>query len=230
MLQGRREEEDEAATWGFSSVGASGLPTYTGSIWFPVALWCSLFLTSASLHAAEISITTLYPWKVKEFAEEEGPTSPFQQLDNDITRVLTTVLVLTTVCQVASTMLYSLIVAALPQVSFSQATLFLTFFTLFFGELVPKALGVSNAEGVARAVVPSICFLAVFFSPIGRASTWLTKRVLGAFGVESGEVRAYVFQLFVAFSLPAFSLFLEEGCPSPRDLSALLLSCRRPNT
>ena len=126
--------------------------------------------------------------------------------------------------------LYSLIVAALPQVSFSQATLFLTFFTLFFGELVPKALGVANAEGVARAVVPSICFLAVFFSPIGRASTWLTKRVLGAFGVESGEVRAYVFQLFVAFSLPSFSLFLEEGCPSPRDLSALLLSCRRPNT
>ena len=31
----------------------------------------ALFLSSALLHAAEVSITTLYPWKVKEFAEEE---------------------------------------------------------------------------------------------------------------------------------------------------------------
>ena len=30
----------------------------------------ALFLSSALLHAAEVSITTLYPWKVQEFAEE----------------------------------------------------------------------------------------------------------------------------------------------------------------
>ena len=173
---------------GGAAKASNGLPTYSGSLGIPVALWVTLFILSASLHAAEISITTLYPWKVKEFAEEEGPTSPFQTLDNDITRVLTTVLVLTTVCQVVSTMLFTIIVSSLPQVSFSQATLFLTFFTLFFGELVPKALGVANAEGVARTTVPAICVLAVFFSPIGLASTWLTKRVLAVFGIESGEM------------------------------------------
>lgn len=43
-----------------------------------LALWFTLFVTSAAFHSAEIAITTLYPWKVKEFAEEEGETSPFQ--------------------------------------------------------------------------------------------------------------------------------------------------------
>ena len=43
-----------------------------------LALWFSLFVTSAAFHSAEIAITTLYPWKVKEFAEEEGENSPFQ--------------------------------------------------------------------------------------------------------------------------------------------------------
>lgn len=43
-----------------------------------LALWFALFVTSAGFHSAEIAITTLYPWKVKEFAEEEGDNSPFQ--------------------------------------------------------------------------------------------------------------------------------------------------------
>ncbi len=45
-----------------------------------LALWFTLFVTSAAFHSAEIAITTLYPWKVKEFAEEEGSDSPFQVL------------------------------------------------------------------------------------------------------------------------------------------------------
>lgn len=43
-----------------------------------LTLWFTLFVTSAAFHSAEIAITTLYPWKVKEFAEEEGENSPFQ--------------------------------------------------------------------------------------------------------------------------------------------------------
>jgi putative hemolysin len=102
--------------------------------------------------------------QVREFAEEEGPKSPFAYLNDDITRVLTTVLVLTTVSQVVSTVLFTTVMSR-TGVSFTKATTFLTFFTLFFGELLPKALGVSNAEMVARATVPVISVLAVFFSP-----------------------------------------------------------------
>jgi hypothetical protein len=56
------------------------------------ALWFGLFGVLALLHAAEIAITTLYPWKVREFAEEEekqGKTrGTFKILNEDITRVL----------------------------------------------------------------------------------------------------------------------------------------------
>jgi CBS domain containing-hemolysin-like protein len=72
-----------------------------------------------------------------ELAEEEGPKSSFAYLNADITRVLTTILVLTTSSSVVSTVLFTTVVSRL-DVSFAKATAFLTFFTLFFGELLPK--------------------------------------------------------------------------------------------
>jgi hypothetical protein len=44
---------------------------------------------------------------VKEFAEEEGDKSPFRILNKDITRVLTTILVATTVCSIYSAALFT---------------------------------------------------------------------------------------------------------------------------
>ncbi len=70
-------------------------------------LWLGLFLLSAMLHSAEIAITTLYPWKVKEFAEEEGERGPFQTLNKDVTRVLTTILFATTMCSIYSAALFT---------------------------------------------------------------------------------------------------------------------------
>ena len=48
-----------------------------------ILLFCSLFIVLALLHAVEISITTLYPWKVRDFAEEEGGKGTFTTL-NDV--------------------------------------------------------------------------------------------------------------------------------------------------
>ncbi len=86
-------------------------------------LWLGLFLSSAMLHSAEIAITTLYPWKVKEFAEEEGERSPFQTLNKDVTRILTTILFATTMCSIYSAALFTnLAVQVIP-----DEVLFLTF-------------------------------------------------------------------------------------------------------
>lgn len=62
-------------------------PLSPKALLYRVAIWFFLFMLSAAFHSAEIAITTLYPWKVKEFAEEEGEKSPFQILNKDITRV-----------------------------------------------------------------------------------------------------------------------------------------------
>ena len=66
------------------------------------SLFIFLFTVLALLHAAEIAITTLYPWKVREFAEAEekqnggNSRGVFKILNEDITRVLTTILVTST--------------------------------------------------------------------------------------------------------------------------------------
>ena len=72
-----------------------------------ISLWFILFIALALLHAAEIAITTLYPWKVKEFAEEEqklnagsNKKGTFAILNEDITRVLTTILVSSTAASI----------------------------------------------------------------------------------------------------------------------------------
>jgi len=151
-----------------------------------LALWVTLFSVSAALHAAEIAITTLYPWKVKEFAEEEGPRSPFQLLNKDITRFLTTILVATTMSGVYGAALFTnLALQIFGSKGLPYATAALTVITLFFGELLPKALGVNNAEMVSRRMVPIINLMSVFLSPIGRGFSWASKTLLGIMGFKS---------------------------------------------
>ena len=118
-----------------------------------LATFAALFLSSALLHAAEVAITTLYPWKVKEFAEAEPSTGVFTMLDRDITRVLYTLLVCSTACTVCGTALAASALAELcagaPRRA-AAATLGFAAGSIFLGELLPKTLAVANAERVAR--------------------------------------------------------------------------------
>ena len=145
------------------------------------AIFGALFLSSALLHAAEVSITTLYPWKVKEFAEGEETGGVFTMLDRDITRVLSTVLIVTTVCNILSTAIFTEMVARRSRGSLrfiSLATSGLTAATLFFGELIPKTIGVNNAERTARLLCPSVGLLTRVIGPFGLKFAQLSKWVL----------------------------------------------------
>lgn len=77
----------------------------------------------------------------------------------------------------------------------------LTTFTLFFVELLPKSIGVTNAEKVARIMVPPINVISRVVSPLGIALSWLSKQVLyllgfkgkgGDAGVSDSELRLIV--------------------------------------
>lgn len=46
--------------------------------------------------------------------------------------------------------------------------------TLFFGELLPKALGVNNAEVVARRVLPIIIVLSWVLNPVAKTFTLIS--------------------------------------------------------
>ena len=63
----------------------------------------------------------------------------------------------------------------------------LTGITLFFVELLPKSIGVTNAERVARLMVPPINLISAVVSPLGFSLSWLSKQVLNIFGLKGKE-------------------------------------------
>lgn len=154
-------------------------------------LFFGLFGGLALLHAAEIAITTLYPWKVKEFAEEEeklGTRGTFKILNEDITRVLTTILVASTTCSIFATTVFTRLVAGVFGNSGERyGALALTALTLFFVELLPKSIGVTNAESVARIMIPPINIMTMFVSPIGVSLSWLSKKTLSLIGLQGKD-------------------------------------------
>lgn len=170
------------------------------------ALFLGLFSALALLHAAEIAITTLYPWKVREMAEEEEKLGKrrgtFGVLNEDITKVLTTILVTSTACSIFATTIFTHVVASRFGTRGERyGALILTTLTLFFVELLPKSIGVQKAEKVARLMVPPINLLSAIVSPLGISLSFLSKQTLRLFGVTSkkgeGEVSDSQLRLIV---------------------------------
>lgn len=146
----------------------------------------------ALLHACEIAITTLYPWKVREIAEEElkagKKRGTFSVLNEDITRVLTTILVTSTACSIFATTIFTHVVASRFGLRGERyGAVGLTALTLFFVELLPKSIGVTNAEMVARYMVPPVNMLSTIVSPLGISLSFLAKQTLRLFGISSSK-------------------------------------------
>lgn len=149
------------------------------------ALLLLLFALSGFFSAAETAITTLWPWKVRELAEQEGPQSPFALLQRDVTRFLTTILVGNNLVNIAATALVTdLATRTWGSTGVAYATGLMTFLILFFGEITPKSMAVHNADRLARFFVRPIYWLSVLLYPIGRFFTWVSSLVLRLMGLE----------------------------------------------
>ena len=113
----------------------------------------------------------------------------FQTLNEDITRVLTTILVTSTACSIYATTLFTHLADHIFGSARAEkwSAIFLTAITLFFVELLPKNIGVINAERVARLMVPPINVLANAVGPFGYALSYLAKATLRLFGIKSNE-------------------------------------------
>ena len=172
-------------------------PMQRSEIISSASIFLTLFSVLALLHAAEIAITTLYPWKVREFAEEEEKEAlatgkkakgTFKSLNDDITRVLTTILVTSTACGIFATTIFSRLASATFGPKGEKYGAFvLTGITLFFVELLPKSIGVSKAETVARLITPPVNILATVVSPAGIALSFLAKKTLGLIGIQTSD-------------------------------------------
>jgi CBS domain containing-hemolysin-like protein len=109
-------------------------------------------------------------------------------LNEDITRVLTTILVASTTCSIFATTVFTHLVASVFGPSGEKyGALALTGLTLFFVELLPKSIGVTNAESVARVMTPPINIISTLVSPLGISLSWLAKKTLSLIGLNDKD-------------------------------------------
>ncbi|KAL3918127.1 MAG: hypothetical protein SGILL_004387 [Bacillariaceae sp.] len=120
--------------------------------------------------------------------EKSGKRGTFKVLNEDITRVLTTILVASTCCSIFATTVFTHWVASVFGPSGEKyGALALTGLTLFFVELLPKSIGVTNAESVARVMTPPINIMSAVVSPLGISLSWLAKKTLTLIGLKDKD-------------------------------------------
>ncbi|KAI3675806.1 hypothetical protein L1987_85402 [Smallanthus sonchifolius] len=147
---------------------------------------------SAFFSMAETSITTLWPWKVRELAEKESEDGVFKMLRHDVTRFLTTILIGTTVVNIGATALVTEAATAIfGEAGVSAATGVMTVAILLLTEITPKSIAVHNATEVARYVVRPIAWLSLVLYPVGRVVTYLSMGMLKLLGLK-GRSEPYV--------------------------------------
>ncbi|XP_020203583.2 DUF21 domain-containing protein At1g55930, chloroplastic isoform X2 [Cajanus cajan] len=151
-----------------------------------------LLALSAFFSMAETSITTLWPWKVRELAEKESENFVFKLLQKDVTRFLTTILIGTTVVNIGATALVTnTATAAFGEAGVTAATGLMTVAILLLTEITPKSFAVHNATDVARFVVRPVGYLSVVLYPVGRVVTYFSKAILKLLGIK-GTREPYV--------------------------------------
>ncbi|CAD6213542.1 unnamed protein product [Miscanthus lutarioriparius] len=147
---------------------------------------------SAFFSMAETSITTLWPWKVRELAEKEPENGVFKMLRNDVTRFLTTILIGTTVVNIGATAIVTEAATAMfGEAGVSAATGVMTVAILLLTEITPKSVAVHNATEVARFVVRPVAWLSLILYPVGRIVTFLSMGMLKILGLK-GRSEPYV--------------------------------------
>lgn len=147
---------------------------------------------SAFFSMAETSITTLWPWKVRELAEKEPENGVFRMLRNDVTRFLTTILIGTTVVNIGATAIVTEAATAMfGEAGVSAATGVMTVAVLLLTEITPKNVAVHNATEVARFVVRPVAWLSLILYPVGRIVTIISMGILKILGLK-GRSEPYV--------------------------------------
>ncbi|KAL8131159.1 DUF21 domain-containing protein At1g55930, chloroplastic-like [Apium graveolens] len=141
---------------------------------------------SAFFSMAETSITTLWPWKVRELAEKEPEDGVFRMLRSDVTRFLTTILIGTTVVNIGATALVTEAATTLfGEAGITAATGVMTVAILLLTEITPKSIAVHHATEVARFVVRPVAWLSLILYPVGRIVTFLSMGMLKLLGLKA---------------------------------------------
>ena len=159
-----------------------------------------LILINAFFSASEIAIVTLNDGKIKKMAEDGNTKAQtVLKLLAKPSNFLASIQVGVTLAGFFASSIASanfsapltrlLMGASVPEsvanpVTMVVITLLLSYFTLVFGELVPKRIAMHNAEGVAFSVCGILAFLLTVFKPFADLLAFSTNLVAKPLGIQ----------------------------------------------
>ena len=180
-------------------------PHSLGSLLGDIAIVAALILTASLFVAAEIALISLRDSQVRQLASRGKRGARVAQLSENPNRFLAAAQVGVTVCGFLSAALGaerlgSYVIPWLQgrglsngmstTLSIIGVTLVIAYFSLVFGELVPKRLALFRSEEISLASAGFIDVIATVFRPIIWLLSHSTDIVVRAFGVDPKEARS----------------------------------------
>ena len=183
-----------------AAVGSSSAPS---GKWGALLLLALLTLVNAFFAASEIAVITLNDAKIEKMAEEGNKAAKkLVKLTSNTSRFFSTIQIGVTLAGFLSSAAaaqsfaddFSRLLSFLPfsdsvvhGVSTLLITLLLSYFSLVFGELVPKKIAMKRAEELSFRFAGILTGVAVVFRPIVSLLTASTNGVLRMLGIDPSD-------------------------------------------
>ena len=182
-------------------------PDPSGSILAPIGLVVGLILLGALFVAAEIALISLRESQIKQLAQRGRRGVRVANVANNPNRLLAALQVGVTVTGFLSAALGAeklgvYVIPWLEDVGLSNksanttsligVTLIIAYFSLVFGELVPKRIALYRAEEIALASASIVNILTQLFRPVIWVLSHSTNLVLRLFGMDPKEQRSQI--------------------------------------
>ncbi len=180
-------------------------PPSLGSLLGDLAIVAALILTAAFFVAAEIALISLRDGQIRQISTRGKRGARVAQLAQSPNRFLAAVQVGVTLCGFLSAALgaqrlgayvipwlrdVGLSDGASTTLSIVGVTLIIAFFSLVFGELVPKRLAIFRSEEISLASAGVIDIVAKVFRPVIWLLSHSTDLILRIFGIDPKEQRS----------------------------------------
>lgn len=169
-----------------------------------VSVLIALTLLNAVFAMTEIAFISLNDSKISKLAKDgDKKAKQIEKMLRQPSKFLATIQIGITLAGFLSSAFASqsfareLVELVKPHVSISESiltnisivliTIILSYFTLVFGELVPKRIGMKKSEWIARNIISLIKFISVIFSPFVKLLTASTNIISKLFGVSETD-------------------------------------------
>jgi Mg2+/Co2+ transporter CorB len=167
-----------------------GLVAVGGGVTIALLLCLSAFFSSS-----ETAIFSLpRAWIEQQAGTTDRRARVLKELHDDPHRLLVTLLVGNNIVNIAISSIMTVLVAdrLSPGPAVVATTMITSFLVLIFGEIVPKAFGLGNAERWSLAVASPIKYVERGLSPLITLFDGITRRMNALITVESGIEKPYL--------------------------------------